>query len=85
VHGLSGDAIETWTHPKSNKFWLKDLLPHKVQDARILTFGYDATAAFGRSTADVIDHAKSLLSSLIDKRDEEDVSKSVSEEVPCSR
>jgi len=26
-----------------------------------------------------------LLSSLIDKRDEEDVSKSVSEEVPCSR
>lgn len=84
MHGLSGDAIETWTHPKSNNFWLKDLLPRKVKDARILTFGYDATAAFDRSTAHVLDHAKSLLISLIDKRQEEDVSKSVSEEVPRS-
>jgi hypothetical protein len=84
VHGLSGDAIETWTHPKSNAFWLKDFLPHKVKDARILTFGYDAAAAFGQSTADVIDHAKSLLSSLIDKRDEEDVGRSTSVETQQS-
>lgn len=35
-----------------------------------MTFGYNATAAFGQSTSGVIDHAKSLLSSLIDKRDE---------------
>lgn len=85
MHGLNGDAIETWTHPTSNAFWLKDFLPHKVKDARILTFGYDAMAAFGQSTADVIDHAKSLLSSLIDKRDEDVVGRSVSEKVPRSR
>jgi hypothetical protein len=71
---LGGDEIDTWTHPKSKAFWLKDFLPRKVDNARILTFGYNATAAFSQSTADVVDHAKSLLSSLVDKRDDEHVS-----------
>jgi hypothetical protein len=73
VHGLGGDAIDTWTHPKSNAFWLKDFLPRQIPDARVMTFSYNATAAFGHSTAEVIDHAKSLLASLIDKRDEPEV------------
>jgi hypothetical protein len=73
VHGLGGDAITTWTHPKSKAFWLKDFLPQQIPDARIMTFGYNADAAFGQSTAEVIDHAKSLLSSLVDKREEPDV------------
>ena len=73
VHGLGGDAINTWTHAKSNKFWLKDFLPRQIPDARIMTFGYNAAAAFGQSTAEVTDHAKSLLSSLVDKRDEPEV------------
>jgi hypothetical protein len=38
-----------------------------------MTFGYNAAAAFGRSTADIIDHAKDLLSSLIDKREDNKV------------
>ena len=38
-----------------------------------MTFGYNADVAFGNTTADIIDHAKSLLSSLIDKREEDDV------------
>lgn len=73
MHGLGGDATDTWTHPKSNAFWLKDFLPHLIPDARVMTFGYNAAAAFGQSTAEVIDHAKSLLSSLIDKRDKPEV------------
>ena len=73
VHGLGGDAVDTWTHPKSNALWLRDFLPQQVADARVMTFGYNAAAAFGQSTADVMDHAKSLLSSLIDKRDEAEV------------
>jgi hypothetical protein len=73
VHGLGGDSIETWTHPKSNAFWLEDFLPQQIPDARIMTFGYNAAAAFGQSTSDVIDHAKSLLSSLVDKREEYEV------------
>jgi len=70
VHGLGGDAVDTWTHPKSKAFWLKDFLPRQIPDARIMTFGYNAAAAFGQSTAEVIDHAKSLLTSLVDRREE---------------
>ena len=68
VHGLGGDAFTTWTHPKSKAFWLKDFLPQQIPDARIMTFGYNAAAAFGQSTAEIIDHAKSLLASLVDMR-----------------
>jgi hypothetical protein len=73
VHGLGGDLIETWTHPKSKAFWLKDFLPKQIPDARIMTFGYNANAAFGQSTAEVVDHAKSLLVSLVDKREDIEV------------
>jgi hypothetical protein len=70
VYGLGGDAIDTWIHLKSNAFWLKDFLPQRIPDACVMTFGYNAAAAFRQSTAEVIDYAKSVLSGLIDKRDE---------------
>ena len=73
VHGLGGDSTNTWTHPKSKAFWLKDFLPLQIPDARIMTFGYNANAAFGQSTAEVVDHAKSLLVSLVNKREELEV------------
>jgi hypothetical protein len=40
-----------------------------------MTFGYNADAAFGNTTADIVDHAKYLLGSLIDKREEDDEQK----------
>ena len=73
VHGLGGDAFTTWTHPKSKAFWLKDFLPQQIPDARIMTFGYNADVAFGQSTAEIVDYAKSLLASLVDKREESEV------------
>lgn len=73
VHGLGGDSTKTWTLLKSNAFWLKDFLPLQIPDARVMTFGYNADAAFGQSTAEVADHAKSLLASLVDKREEPEV------------
>jgi hypothetical protein len=76
VHGLDGEPTKTWTDPKTKAFWIKDYLPQDVPDARILNFGYNARAAFGNTTAEVIDHAKDLLSSLLDKREEEMVSRS---------
>jgi hypothetical protein len=74
VHGLNGDPTRTWTHRKTNAFWLKDFLPQDVKNIRVMSFGYNASAAFGNTTATITDHAKGLLACLIDKREEEDVS-----------
>lgn len=40
----------------------------------MITFGYNANAAFGNTTTDIVDHAKELLSGLMDKREEDDES-----------
>lgn len=72
VHGLNGDPKKTWTSKKNGVYWLKDCLPHDLDSARIMSFGYNAAAAFGRTTADVIDHSKNLLSSLINKREDDE-------------
>lgn len=72
VHGLNGDPKHTWTS-RSAAFWLQDFLPQDIPYARVMTFGYNADAAFGNTTADIVDHAKGLLSSLVDKREEDDV------------
>jgi len=71
VHGLNGDAVKSWTDSTTKAFWPKDFLPYDVPEARVLTFGYNADVAFGNTTADIVDHAKDLLGSLIDKREEE--------------
>ena len=73
VHGLNGDPKDTWTSQQSNAFWLKDFLPHDVPNARVMTFGYNADVAFGKTTAEIVDHAKGLLSSLVDRREENNV------------
>jgi hypothetical protein len=73
VHGLNGDAKQTWTHRETNALWLQDFLPQDVQNIRVMSFGYNASAAFGNTTATIADHAKDLLACLIDKREEEDV------------
>lgn len=72
IHGLNGDATKSWTNANTKAFWPKDCLPFDLPEARVFTFGYNADAAFGNTTADIVDHAKDLLGSLIDKREEED-------------
>ncbi|KAK7946915.1 uncharacterized protein PG986_011236 [Apiospora aurea] len=42
VHGLKGDPDRTWTVPGSDSSWLQTLLPLKLPDCRILTYGYDS-------------------------------------------
>ncbi|KAI4093367.1 MAG: hypothetical protein LQ344_002955 [Seirophora lacunosa] len=73
VHGLNGDAIRTWTTNKTEKFWLADpeMLPKNMSNARILSFGYDAsaTAFFGRTSSDtILQHAHTLVAELVADR-----------------
>lgn len=73
VHGLQGHSATTWTESKTKKFWLKDFLPTNLNSARIMTFGYNADAAFSSLTSDMDDHASNLLVNLVDKREGNDV------------
>lgn len=72
VHGLGGDSYATWTTEKT--LWLRDLLPksRKFNNARIMTFGYDARAFIrpfqASSTGRSFIFAEALVDELLDKR-----------------
>jgi hypothetical protein len=69
VHGLDGHPVKTWS--AKDVYWPKDLLGPGVQNVRILTFGYDATAAkaFERVNQNNLhDHAQALVSDLRGQR-----------------
>jgi hypothetical protein len=59
---------------ETGAMWLQDLLPDKIPQARVMTFGYNADMTNNYSTSNVRDHARKLLSLLRDKRDEGEVS-----------
>lgn len=44
VHGLSGDALETWT-TKTNVCWPKEFPARDLPNARVMTWGYDVQIA----------------------------------------
>lgn len=67
VHGLGGDAFQTWT-VENNHMWPKDFVPQILPKARVMTFGYDSKWAFSPSTADINDFARDLLHRLRSKR-----------------
>lgn len=70
VHGLRGDRKETWT--KGTTLWPEKLLPEKVPQARILTFGYDADIYhfWLKPTSDnsIKNHADNLTAGLVGLR-----------------
>lgn len=71
VHGINGDSIETWTDPLSRILWLRDLLPRKLQAARIFTYGYNAPVSefFDRGCSKAIqEYARRLVYDLQDER-----------------
>ena len=69
VHGLGGNRTSTWTG-SDGKPWPKTLLPRRVHNGRILTFGYDAYAvkAGVASSHQLVDHAVNFLTCLINDR-----------------
>ncbi|QPC78322.1 hypothetical protein HYE68_009074 [Fusarium pseudograminearum] len=78
VHGLNGDRIKTWTFEETedspSMFWPKDLLPTRCENARILSFGYNAEVVhlfnLGKAkspiapTTTINDHSAALFDSL---------------------
>ena len=74
VHGLNGHSLKTWNHTKSGVCWLEECLRSDMKAARIMSFGYNADAAFGITTTSTKDHVVDLLGSLLDVREEAEVS-----------
>ncbi|KAI8168729.1 hypothetical protein K4K49_012692 [Colletotrichum sp. SAR 10_70] len=75
VHGLNGHREETWTAPGETEPWPKTLLPKEITDARVLTFGYDASVADWKGVVGqsrIANHASNLLNALANFRDKDD-------------
>ncbi|EON63739.1 hypothetical protein W97_02967 [Coniosporium apollinis CBS 100218] len=60
LHGINGDAFNTWTH-SNGQLWLRDFLPSEFPGARIFSFGYPSEVAFTLNTGKLDDFARSLL------------------------
>ena len=66
VHGLGGDAHNTWAEDGS--IWLRDYLPHQINRARVMSYGYNSLVAFTKSIATIDEFATDLLNRLEDER-----------------
>ncbi|KAG8534008.1 uncharacterized protein KY384_000850 [Bacidia gigantensis] len=63
IHGLGGDAFNTWTD-KSGHMWLRDSLPKDLPGSKIWTYGYDSAIAWSSSISGITDFAHDLLERL---------------------
>lgn len=61
-------ADSAWTHPVTKVNWLRDLLPLRIPNARILAYRYNANVAFGKSVAGISEQAKNLLHCMVQDR-----------------
>jgi hypothetical protein len=66
VHGLGGSSRTTWSHDRDpDFFWPLKFLPFEpdINEARILTFGYNANfrPGSGKNKMSILDFAKDLL------------------------
>ena len=67
IHGLNGHYLDTWTTTNAagqKVFWLKDLLPKQLPDARIMSYGYNSALQFSKSVAGIGTFAEQLLEDL---------------------
>ena len=75
MHGLTGDREKTWKTKNAITSWPQTLLPSKVPDARILTFGYDAYVTDWRGMVSknrIGNHAMNLLAAVATYREDDD-------------
>ena len=72
VHGLTGNAYDTWLHKATRVHWPRDLLKQDLEDIRVLSFGYDADIVNmwnPASNSRLSSHAENLVSHLVRKRE----------------
>ncbi|KAE8443681.1 hypothetical protein EG329_001453 [Mollisiaceae sp. DMI_Dod_QoI] len=72
IHGITGHRENTWSVGNGARPWPETFLPTKIPDARIISFGYDASVIgwrSGISSNNITDHAKNLLTALGALRD----------------
>ncbi|KAI0805388.1 ribonuclease-like protein p/mrp subunit [Xylaria sp. FL0064] len=77
VHGINGDAFNTFSAKSNNRFWLSDhdMLPRDVRNSRIMTYRYLASVATllgGTSSDRILQHAQTMIAELVADRELED-------------
>ena len=74
IHGLTGDREKTWKTKSAAAPWPQILLPARVPNARILTFGYDAYVTDWRGMVSknrIGDHSMNLLTAIATHREDD--------------
>ncbi|KAB5585278.1 hypothetical protein GE09DRAFT_20109 [Coniochaeta sp. 2T2.1] len=68
VHGLNGDAQNTWSRDGDSSFWPREWLPkdEAFREIRIHTFGYSSAIFTDGGVLDIPDFARSLLAAIQD-------------------
>ncbi|KAL9095514.1 MAG: hypothetical protein Q9165_002385 [Trypethelium subeluteriae] len=78
VHGLTGNAFNTWHHKASNTHWPRDFIKNGktgISRARVITFGYRADVASFTGPASqsrLTHHANDLVGGLVGLREDTD-------------
>ncbi|KAL8702801.1 MAG: hypothetical protein Q9201_004017 [Fulgogasparrea decipioides] len=77
VHGLTGNAYNTWLDKETGIHWPSKLLGQDIPDSRVLSFGYDADVfnIWNRGPASnsrLSNHAESLVGKLVRERERSD-------------
>ena len=75
IHGLTGDRERTWRAKTATAPWPQSLLPSKIPNARILTFGYDAYVADWKGVVSnnrIGNHSMNLITSISTYRDNDE-------------
>jgi Putative serine esterase (DUF676) len=67
IHGLNGTDTKSFTDTDT-AFYRPRGISDDFSKSRIMTFSYNADVVFKSSTADIVDHTRDLLASLLDKR-----------------
>lgn len=76
VHGINGDAFNSFSAKSNNRFWLgdRDMLPRDVENSRIMTYSYPAsvTTLRGSTSSDrILQHAQTMIAELVGNREVE--------------